>query len=215
MFINQQEKLSNIPIFFISDVPVKNYESKTFIYSNDEDYYSVWVKTLDSLNFDYFIYLQEDFVLYDNVNNDKINEYVDFLKNNKYHSFVRLLKCGSVGDKKISNTLYDIGENSIDLFAMQPTIWKKDKFVELMNDVKSKIWLENSDYILSMKKNKIFGVYHYENEKKRGLNHFDSTVYPYIATALVRGKWNMSEYPTELGILIEKYKINKLIRGVF
>jgi hypothetical protein len=39
-------------------------------------------------------------------------------------------------------------------------------------------------------------------------------VYPYIATAIIKGKWNLSEYPIELGDLLSEYKIDKSIRGV-
>jgi hypothetical protein len=53
-----------------------------------------------------------------------------------------------------------------------------------------------------------------EKTKKRGSLHFDSIVYPYIATAIIKGKWNLSEYPNELGDLLNEYKIDKSIRGV-
>ena len=36
--------------------------------------------------------------------------------------------------------------------------------------------------------------------------HFDSLVYPYIATAIVKGKWNFQEYP-ELKKLLDSYNI--------
>lgn len=55
----------------------------------------------------------------------------------------------------------------------------------------------------------------FENEPKRGLYHWDSFCFPYIATAIVKGKWNFLEYSKELSILLEKYNINKNIRGVF
>jgi hypothetical protein len=58
-------------------------------------------------------------------------------------------------------------------------------------------------------------LYYYNEEKKRGLNHYDSSIYPYIATALVRGKWNLSEYNFELKPLLEKYKIEINLRGIF
>ena len=59
------------------------------------------------------------------------------------------------------------------------------------------------------------GVYHYDNENKRGLNHFDSSVYPYVATALVKGKWNLSEYKKELGDILESKNIDINQRGKF
>ena len=61
----------------------------------------------------------------------------------------------------------------------------------------------------------ISGLYYYDNEKKRGENHYDSSIYPYIATALVRGKWNITEYEEDLSGLIKNYNININERGVF
>ena len=49
--------------------------------------------------------------------------------------------------------------------------------------------------------------------KKRGKFHCDSEYYPFIATALFKGKWTISEYPIELKKLFTKYKIDPLIRG--
>ena len=49
--------------------------------------------------------------------------------------------------------------------------------------------------------------------KKRGKFHCDSEYYPFIATALFKGKWTISEYPEELKNLFAKYKIDPLIRG--
>ena len=49
----------------------------------------------------------------------------------------------------------------------------------------------------------------------RGGNHYDSNVYPYIATALVRGKWNINEYPNELGNILKNYNIEINKRGIF
>jgi hypothetical protein len=63
--------------------------------------------------------------------------------------------------------------------------------------------------------NNISGLYYYNEEPKRGGNHYDSSIYPYIATALVKGKWNLSEYKKELGTLLEQYNIDKDLRGVF
>ena len=51
------------------------------------------------------------------------------------------------------------------------------------------------------------------NEVKRGLYHCDSIVFPYIATAINKGRWNTSEYRKELTLMFSKYDINPTIRG--
>jgi len=48
---------------------------------------------------------------------------------------------------------------------------------------------------------------------KRGIYHWDSGIYPYIATAVVKGKWDYECYSKELSKLMDKYKIDPNIRG--
>jgi hypothetical protein len=52
-----------------------------------------------------------------------------------------------------------------------------------------------------------------ENLAKIGLSHWQSEIYPYIATAIFKGKWNFSEYGAELEELLEEYRIDPNIRG--
>ena len=46
----------------------------------------------------------------------------------------------------------------------------------------------------------------YNGESKRGTSHYDSSIYPYVATAVVKGKWNMYEYKEELTRIFNEYK---------
>ncbi len=59
----------------------------------------------------------------------------------------------------------------------------------------------------------ITGLYHYNKEPKRGLYHYDSSIFPYICTAVVRGRWNTLEYKYELSKIAEKYKVDFSKRG--
>jgi hypothetical protein len=52
------------------------------------------------------------------------------------------------------------------------------------------------------------------NERRRGIYHNDSSVFPYIATAINKGKWNYYEYEKELNILFNIYNINPFERGI-
>ena len=213
MFLLEQKKYTNLPMYFITDVMIP--EQICFLYENQEPYYESWLKCLSSIPYDYFIYLQEDFILYDHVNQEKINQYLNFLKTNQEFSFIRLLKSGSLNQNKVLDTLYEIESTNSDIFSMQATIWRKDDYVKIMNGTKNKIWLENETYRNFMIQNNLKGLYHYDGENKRGLNHFDSSIYPYIATALVRGKWNLSEYNKEILSLVNQYKINIDDRGIY
>jgi len=215
MFYEQNKRHCSYPLYLLTDKVHQNKKYKNvYIYKNTLPYWKAWVQTLEDIKDDYFIYLQEDFVLYNDVNSSKIEEYTNFLKNNKEYSFVRLLKSGNNKDKEVYKNLFEIKSDADNIFSMQPTIWRKKDFINLYTSVKSVKWFENQDYINKCKDLNIRGVYHFDNEKKRGQNHYDSNVYPYIATALVKGCWNISEYPNELSTLLYHYNINANQRGI-
>jgi hypothetical protein len=101
--------------------------------------------------------------------------------------------------------------NQYSKFSIQPTITRKDIFREKVNGVSPlNIWqfeeaitTNGRDFMV-----KIGG------ERKRGLYHYDSLVFPYIATAINKGKWNLNEYQQELNPMFEEYNINPFERGM-
>ena len=215
MFLNENKKHTNIPLRLVVDKLPEHYDvNNAFIYSNNDPYYKVWVDALEKFGGDYFIYLQEDFILYDDVNEKKIDEYVSFLKNNPKYSFVRLLKSINFQNKRLSPTLYEVESSNVNVFAMQPTIWRTTDYIFLLNLVKGSEWWEYDDYRKEMIAMNIMGAYHYDDERKAGESHYDSNVYPYTATALVKGKWNISEYGIYLNKLIKDYNIEINKRGI-
>lgn len=210
------KKYTKIPLYVIADDTPKNLAlSGLYIYDNSEPYYKVWVNALNSFQSDYFIYLQEDFFIYSNINEDKINEYLKFLKNNEEYSFVRLIKSGNLGTNKITDTLYEIESSNTNIFSMQATIWRTSDYIKLMETVQDNKWLETERYREVMINLNMKGVCHYDGEDKRGGAHYDSNVYPYIATALVKGKWNLSEYTKELAPILNTYNIDFKKRGIY
>ncbi len=213
MFIKQNQKHIGWPIFFITNKVIPNFpEDSQYIYDDGDNYSDVWINALKKINSEFFIYLQEDFILYDDVKINKINEYTNFLKNSNY-SFVRLIKSGDI-NHKITETLYEISSDNQYIFAMQTSIWKTKDYINILKNVHEEKWLETKRYFNYMSQNNIKGLCHYDNEPKRGGNHYDSNVYPYIATALVKGKWIISEYGNILNNLLQEYNININKRGI-
>lgn len=214
-FIKQNRKYSNLPIYLISDYDVSGLDVDGYhLYKNDEPYYKVWVDAINKFGSETFIYLQEDFYLYDNVDGKKIHEYEEQLLNSDY-SFVRLLKSGNLKDKKIYENLYEIESDNMDVFSMQSTIWKSSDYIKIMESVRDPKWLENSIYRDKIIELGIKGLYHFDNERKIGRSHYDSNVYPYIATAVVRGQWNYKEYKKELEPILNENNIDIKKRGLF
>lgn len=212
-FYEQNKKHCKLPLYVISDYDIDADIDGFYKYSNDEEYYEVWVNAVKQFNFKYFIYLQEDFFLYDDVKEDVLEKYKNQLESSDY-SFVRLLKSGKLNNKQIFENLYEIEVTNEYIFSMQATIWKTEDYIKLMKTVGSAGWLEtDADYRRVMNDLNMKGLYHYNNEPKIGNNHHDSNVYPYIATAVVKGKWNYSEYLHQLGLILLKHNIDSNKRG--
>jgi hypothetical protein len=216
MFITQNRRHCSMPLYMISDVKPETFGfDDALIYQNSDPYFQVWINAIEKFGGDYFIYLQEDFVLYGDVNQEKIDEYVEFLRNHHEYSFVRLLKSGHLYDKKLSDTLYEIESTNMNVFAMQATIWRTVDYVRLMSVAKSPRWLETDvDYRNIMISMDMKGAYHYNGEQRGGKVHFNTNVYPHAATALVRGKWNVGEYGQQLNKLLSEYGIDVNKRGI-
>ena len=78
MFITQNRLHCSMPLYMISDKKpdVFGYDD-AHIYQNSDPYYKVWCDAAEKFGEDYFIYLQEDFILYADANQEKIDEYAD------------------------------------------------------------------------------------------------------------------------------------------
>ena len=113
-------------------------------------------------------------------------------------------------------------------FDRKTIFWSKNEFSFTLFDkilnIKSNIQgtlnnLNLKKLILSHSKTtQLVGDFNFRNifgnEKQRGIYHYDSLVFPYIATAINKGKWNMSEYSNELDKLFGEYNINPFERGI-
>jgi hypothetical protein len=219
-YVTRLEKHSQnkIASYILSNVFSQEFpEHKFLTYDDNASYSREFIKALEAVPHEYFIYMQEDFILYDNIDLEKINSYIDILKNDKSISYVRMIKCGDVTEIPYASNLYYVSPNgiknsSINSFSMQSTVWRKTDFIKLYRMTAANRFGESLDYAKSMNTLNMNGLYHYAGEPKRG-GHYDTTVFPYIATAIVKGKWNVSEYPDELKALFREFNIQSLKRG--
>lgn len=210
--------IHDIPSVMCANKPYEDYGRHKFIsYDDDAMYCQEIIRCInENIDTDYFIYMQEDFVLYDKVDVSLLKDYISVLENSDF-SFIRLLKCGYVTNIKYKDTLYLVSESgnthqTMTSFSMQPTIWKKKDFVKLYEKANCPKFKENWAYTTAMNDLNMNGLYHYSGEKQIGGHHY-SDIFPYIATAVVRGKWNTSEYGDMLEPIFAKYEIDKSQRG--
>ena len=170
---------------------------------------------LDAIEEEYIIYAQEDFMLYDKVSTREFNKALNFLKKNEEFSCVKLLRSGAdTLEEKLATNIY----KSCDYYSAvhQVSIWKKDHLVKIIN-LLNPVQLRNFEYAggASRVMHQLgyqSAFYFHESSPHRG-GHFDSKAYPYIATALIKGKWNTAEYQKEINQLALDYNIQLANRG--
>jgi len=161
------------------------------------------------------IFHHEDMPLFEAPRLDLIADYAKMLRKEDI-SFIRLLKGEFLGQHPYKDyegvyTIPWLGQHN---FSVQPSLWKTDKLLEVYEKTKVRHIREfEPKSQQTCMYNNIHGTYAYYGEPKRGLYHYDSIVYPYVATAIVKGKWNLTEYKEELGALLEEYGINPEERG--
>lgn len=201
-------------------------EIQVIKYDSNTSYRDQFLESIKKVEEEYFIYTNEDYFLYDNVNWKKIIELTDVIRENNELSFVKLIRgpefIGKSNRYKNYENLYSLDNNSDTFYSMGATIWRtrdKEKIYHFsppmhIADKGNMPQFESHAHKICKILN-IQGCVYYENEEKRGMYHYDSNVFPYIATALIKGKWNIKEYASELYPLINQYGIDINKRGVF
>jgi len=185
------------------------------INNDQESYHKRFIECLRQVKEEYIIYLQEDHIFYDDCLDNRINEVFEFLKQSDY-SCVRLIKSGELGGTEILPGLYDIPTYSQYLFSQQSAIWKREDLLRLIELYKPTTYRDVEGYgSIAMQYAKLKSCYYYDNEVKRGSLHYDSSIFPYVATAVCKGQWNLIQYPIILKKALEEYNIDPAIRGVY
>lgn len=210
MFFGQLEKyIGDTKVYVaVNEYSVELSDIPQIIYDNSLKYTDRWNYILNEITEDVFIFIHEDMVLFDTPKIDYINKYSDLVKEEKAQSIKMIYVSATDVVSDVDDTLIS---NEYSKLSIQPTIIRKDYFKSILDKVGSlNIW----EFELSIPNdNKSFMV-KIGGEKKRGSVHYDSIVFPYIATAINKGKWNLKEYQKELDILFKKYNINPFERGI-
>ncbi len=225
MFFGQFEKYFNT--FSKNYVFVNQYSDKIpkyynqIIYDESKLYTDRLLHCLEYVNEEIIFFNHEDMILYDYPDFSIILGYLEAMKTSpnfltKKYDFIRLIKGGNFISYK---SLFTQGLNNLLLiskwiFSIQPSFWQRKKFLKLLSKHKSQgIWEFENDAQSTCRKMFIKGGFSNGIGKKRGHHHWDNKIYPYIATAIVKGKWNTLEYSDILESLFLEYNIDKSVRG--
>lgn len=168
---------------------------------------------------DFVITSNDDYFLTDYPNENRIKYMLDVLLNSDY-SFIRLHKGFNKSSGQIFENLFALSSSDLYYYTQGLSIWRTCDLEKLFRATppsgigrkQNELQFENlaNEYIHDLG---LRGLYFYDKEKKRGLYHYDCSVMPHVASAIVDGGWNYAEYPSELSVILGKWNVDVSIRG--
>ena len=194
------------------DADIPNEYHKIY-YDDSKAYTNRLVDSLSQIQEEVIMFTHEDMIVYNTPNYDYLDKYSSYVENRIADS-IKLIPTSNKGKftkSDIDDTLAVDATGDFHKFSIQPTIIRKSILEEMARGCGSiTIW----EFELAIVGAGLDFVAYRGDEKQRGIYHFDSFVYPYISTAIVKGKWNTLEYPKELNEVFEQYNINPFERGI-
>ena len=225
MFFDSLDKhFPDIKRYVFVDQGEPDKKSTTIHYKKEDLFRTQFISCIEKVPEKYCIFISEDYVLYDDVRTDLLERYRDVLDENKNLSFIKLVKGMDFGEPRYKNhdDLYQMSNVFPYFYSQSASLWRTRDLEKIFKKTKdSHIAGQDMSQQLEILANNtcqmldIQGLYCYNGERKIGIYHHDNIVFPHIATALVKGKWNLSEYGDKLAPLLEKYGINPQERGIY
>ena len=187
---------------FRNDYAVLKYDDK-------EPYKRRILSCINQLNDEEIIlFTHEDMFLYSKPNIEVISEYINLIDKEKCDIIKLIRAFENLEKSNLHSFLYKNPEQQ--LFSIQPSLLKVKTLKKIFTNVPGEnIWEfegnTNSSYLGNINSLCSFDV---NLDQKRGKFHYDSSVYPYICTAVIKGKWNFKEYKKELFEIFYNKKFN-------
>ena len=203
-------------VFVDDDKGIVGENWTTVLYKDSDSYNERFSHCLKSVSEDYCILNHEDMPLYSEPNFGELKRCLNILESEQKLHYIRLIKGGEFRDIPYNSVpnLFSIPHDSQSIFAIQPTLWKTEKLKVVYQETKvDNIRQFEPQSQNTCRQNSIYGAYYFDSEPKRGLYHHDSSIYPYVATAIVKGRWNLAEYYFEITELAKEYNIDLKERG--
>ena len=191
---------------------------KPLIYQEARPYPQRLLACLDRLEqYEFVFFDHEDMFLYAAPDYQRLAKYYELMQLEEF-DYIRLIKGGDCLFEPVPTcpTLYSLSLKSKWIFSIQPSFWRRAALMDILKvNQKVNIWELEVKSQKVVKKMGLKAAFSYRSGKRRGLHHFDNDVYPYVATAIGKGKWNLGEYGVELEPMLEQYQIDPTRRGWF
>lgn len=186
------------------------------LYNEERSYRERLLQCLPSVKEKYVIFSHEDMILFSDIDVELLQKLIEYLDQHKETSAIKLIKGGEGPFIKIENSLNLVANVTGDYnFAVQPTIWRTASLMQLLSQCTAEtIWqleIDGSQVLRGWGTMAVLTVA--GAAQRRGKHHWDSEVWPFIATAVVKGKWNVKEYPIEMKDIFEEFNIVPTKRG--
>jgi len=203
----------------LSKIP-KGYDIIT--YDTNKTYKQQFCSCISKVKEEFCVYVSEDYILYNDVDDEKISSFLKTMNSDKQLSFIRFMRGGVYNGpfQEYSKNLFYVPLEQDYFYTNQAALWRT-RDLEMVHNKGPNLHIANLDWQNSFeyqatktcREIDMKGLFCYYSERKRGMYHYDSIVFPHISTALVKGKWNISEYPKEMTKIVKKYRINVRERG--
>ena len=210
LFGQLQKYLPNQKVYVLSDSNAEEIPSNytTIVYDDSKVYTDRLKQSLSQIDEDVVLFQHEDMILFDKPKAELFNKYIDYVKSGMVDSVKLIYVQENDVVSELDSTLIS---NAYSKFSIQPTLIKLKNFVSLLNSTEPlNIW----DFELAVPAEGKHYMVRLGGERKRGIYHCDSIIYPYIATAITKGKWNYGEYMMELDGMFNEYGIVPFERGI-
>lgn len=196
-------------IFWFSDTLLEYVLPPKFVFCKYDPKLS-WSLRLkeyvDLIDSDYLIYLQEDWLVINDIDDEKITYLVHYMKDNAIEFMMSYTRGREEFIEKSKYDGYDFFK--INGHYMQPAIWEKKLFMKIIN-MNVNISEYESNIVNSITANA--NCYAIKYTKTHDVS-IPTLYYPHMH-AICGGKWTFVKYP-KLKELVESYGIDTTSRGI-
>ena len=222
----EEQTFSNVYLFV--DKIAEDFNLPTYVtivpYEDEDSFTDQMIQCLSAIDENVILYCNEDYLFYDSPDNNSIKNLASDLEHTLDLSYIRFvyadIESFATYTELHGKSLLYIPSTSQCCYSQTLSLWKTSDYLKIHEhgpkaSIGSKGEAQGHFEILARSTCRdlnIQGCVINDNKNKRGLFHYDSNIVPHVASALVKGRWNLSEYPELVDILSEN-KIDYNLRG--
>tara|TARA_B110000114_G_scaffold181799_1_gene219924 strand:- start:1627 stop:2439 length:813 start_codon:yes stop_codon:yes gene_type:complete len=210
--------LDDVTIIFCID-QLNNYKIddriKVVYYDNNLIYSDRILTNIIDLNYEYILFLHEDWVVINNFSNEYTLKLIEFMNKN---DILHIRSYKNYGKSTITPNIFhndvnicNIPSDSGNFISLQPGLWEKNVFIELYSFKANKpniLETNSNNHFKSKYKDRCY----YETDS---VIAEDSKMFPHIHT-IGYGRWAMcNDTYNNLELLLIQYNIDKNTRGYY